>query len=422
MKLADRIAQLRKQFGFSQEELGEKLGVSRQAVSKWESGQAVPELEKLREISRIFHISLDELLQEQDYTVPQPETQAKDLSNLSSEPAAPDPLPSKAGRRWRTLWIAGIGIAAILCLTAIIGGFWMQHRTIAQLNQQIDRLQSDLSQIQAENSSDVSSSSDHSQNSPTDPDSILADFRYDVLSLQPITKTAKVQFTVLPKSYTAQTTAFLTFTGSDFETIHQEILQNDAGVFETTVSLPLSHEIHGTITFEQDGEKTVQALDPICGLDQHLLTIQTSFEGDMTRYGLSDSGSTLALNGSLKVEALIDDATYPALANYPESGTVQLFKDGKKYREYSADFSETQPESAFEEGESPVMQGYSLRQIAAAVPIQERFAPGEWQTLQIVVTVVDRFGISYQESAYSFDVADENIERSSETQITYPTK
>lgn len=38
MKLADRIAQLRKQFGFSQEELGEKLGVSRQAVSKWESG------------------------------------------------------------------------------------------------------------------------------------------------------------------------------------------------------------------------------------------------------------------------------------------------------------------------------------------------------------------------------------------------
>lgn len=48
MELAAQIAALRKKHGFSQEELGEKLGVSRQAVSKWESGQAVPELEKLK--------------------------------------------------------------------------------------------------------------------------------------------------------------------------------------------------------------------------------------------------------------------------------------------------------------------------------------------------------------------------------------
>ena len=63
MELAAQIAALRKKHGFSQEELGEKLGVSRQAVSKWESGQAVPELEKLKELSRIFGISLNELLQ-----------------------------------------------------------------------------------------------------------------------------------------------------------------------------------------------------------------------------------------------------------------------------------------------------------------------------------------------------------------------
>ena len=63
MELAAQIAALRKKHGFSQEELGEKLGVSRQAVSKWESGQAVPELEKLKELSRIFGVSLNELLQ-----------------------------------------------------------------------------------------------------------------------------------------------------------------------------------------------------------------------------------------------------------------------------------------------------------------------------------------------------------------------
>ena len=62
MGLAEMIAKLRKKCGFSQEELGEKLDVSRQAVSKWESGQAVPELEKLKEMCRIFEVSMDELL------------------------------------------------------------------------------------------------------------------------------------------------------------------------------------------------------------------------------------------------------------------------------------------------------------------------------------------------------------------------
>ena len=63
MELADQIALLRKKSGLSQEELGEKIGVSRQAVSKWESGKAVPELENLKELSRIFGVSLSELLQ-----------------------------------------------------------------------------------------------------------------------------------------------------------------------------------------------------------------------------------------------------------------------------------------------------------------------------------------------------------------------
>ena len=54
MELKERIALARKQAGLSQEQLGEKLGVSRQAVSRWESDAAVPELEKLIAMSRLF--------------------------------------------------------------------------------------------------------------------------------------------------------------------------------------------------------------------------------------------------------------------------------------------------------------------------------------------------------------------------------
>lgn len=62
MTLGERIAQARKQAGLSQEQLGEKLGVSRQAISKWESGQTNPDIAYAAELCRLFGVSSDWLL------------------------------------------------------------------------------------------------------------------------------------------------------------------------------------------------------------------------------------------------------------------------------------------------------------------------------------------------------------------------
>ena len=62
MTLGQRIQELRRQAGLSQEGLGEKLGVSRQAVSKWESDSGVPELDTLIAMSRLFGVTLGSLL------------------------------------------------------------------------------------------------------------------------------------------------------------------------------------------------------------------------------------------------------------------------------------------------------------------------------------------------------------------------
>ena len=62
MNLADRIQQLRKIRGISQEELADRIGVSRQAVSKWESGQTSPDLEKIVLLSDYFEVTTDYLL------------------------------------------------------------------------------------------------------------------------------------------------------------------------------------------------------------------------------------------------------------------------------------------------------------------------------------------------------------------------
>lgn len=62
MNMADRIQYLRKTKGFSQEELADKMGVSRQAVSKWESEQSTPDIEKIIMMSEIFEVTTDYIL------------------------------------------------------------------------------------------------------------------------------------------------------------------------------------------------------------------------------------------------------------------------------------------------------------------------------------------------------------------------
>ncbi len=65
MILADKLIRLRKQFGLSQEELAEKMNVSRQSVSKWESANSIPDLNKILKLGEIFGVSTDYLLKDE---------------------------------------------------------------------------------------------------------------------------------------------------------------------------------------------------------------------------------------------------------------------------------------------------------------------------------------------------------------------
>jgi transcriptional regulator with XRE-family HTH domain len=62
MDLSEKILKLRKANNLSQEQLAEKLDVSRQSISKWESGQSIPDVEKLITLSNIFNVTIDYLL------------------------------------------------------------------------------------------------------------------------------------------------------------------------------------------------------------------------------------------------------------------------------------------------------------------------------------------------------------------------
>ena len=70
MELYERIALARKQAGLSQEQLGEKLGVSRQAVAKWEAGQSVPDILNCDALATLYDVELDDLLHHDQGRIP----------------------------------------------------------------------------------------------------------------------------------------------------------------------------------------------------------------------------------------------------------------------------------------------------------------------------------------------------------------
>ena len=97
MTLGQRIQELRKQNNLSQEALGEKLGVSRQAISRWEMDGAVPEIDKLIAMGKLFGVSLNDLLQ------------------VETGDAGPEPKIVLALPR---LWRVGVVVLALLtCLS-----------------------------------------------------------------------------------------------------------------------------------------------------------------------------------------------------------------------------------------------------------------------------------------------------------------
>lgn len=89
MILSEKITELRKKNGWSQEELAERLDVSRQAVSKWESAQSVPDLNRVLQLAEVFGVSTDYLLKDD-----------------MGEPAAEEPLPEDTGRTLRKVSLA----------------------------------------------------------------------------------------------------------------------------------------------------------------------------------------------------------------------------------------------------------------------------------------------------------------------------
>ncbi len=152
MKLSDKIYTCRKKTGLSQEALAEKLGVSRQAVSKWETGEAEPDTGKLKPLAGIFGVTVDWLLTEEEpaeagASVPTAEEAASRLYGEAGEQPRggaergggnradwTEGLPrslEKLARRYG--WLAGVYVAVSGAGIAFVGFLaWFTSRSMVE--------------------------------------------------------------------------------------------------------------------------------------------------------------------------------------------------------------------------------------------------------------------------------------------------
>ena len=126
MKLHEKIFNQRKLKGLSQEELAEKLGVSRQAVSKWETGEALPEIPKLKGLADVFGVTTDYLLDDNEDAYKKSEMKTADpfdkiLNWFDTLPAKLAPFFKKYG------WLGGfvLIVYGVYRLVSVFAGLGM---------------------------------------------------------------------------------------------------------------------------------------------------------------------------------------------------------------------------------------------------------------------------------------------------------
>lgn len=127
MTIGAKIAACRKRAGMSQEKLANELNISRQAVSRWETGEAVPDTEKVIQLSRIFHVTTDYLLLDIDEA---PQSAAPAGNNREPEQRAAEKRMKRQSMRMHFGWF--LLIFGIISFSATLVGAGLYAQTLTE--------------------------------------------------------------------------------------------------------------------------------------------------------------------------------------------------------------------------------------------------------------------------------------------------
>ena len=239
--LGQRIAAERKKLGLSQEALGEKMGVSRQAISKWEADGALPEIDKLIAMSRLFGVSLGWLLGVEEESAAKSDTFSEEQLELIRRMIPQPPQPRKSP------WI----VATIFSAAALVIALFSRP-AVPNYTGEINRLQNELQALKSTVSSMV-----YQQEAMMEENAEMLLLAHDINfgGIQD-DGTARVIFTATPKEWAPGQTASLSVLRNG-EKVAEAPCTIDGAVCTATVDLPVEdgYEYHFVTTDAEGGQK-----------------------------------------------------------------------------------------------------------------------------------------------------------------------
>lgn len=375
MNLADRLQEFRKQSGMSQEELAEKLDVSRQAVSKWESGAAKPELTKLVELARIYNVSLDDLLQV-DIDTAAIETERE--STEKEKTTAPVPKGKKA-------WI-------LILLALLIVSWVIQSERIQNLESRLVGTETYVINIVDDLNTRISDIYNSIENAASQ-NSLINDWRYEIAETNLLKQEVLVNFYLTPKSVTdklAIEVNLLNFEEAGSQSLQVPLTQNGYVFSAENVSVPLSDEISVAAVLDYGAEKQLQNLDPIYDLKSNsMLSLQPSWSGTSGTYYDGYDEVYLGMRFDGQIETTL---TLPA-GTHLTDGAAEVLVNDTVMEAVEIDIDDV----------NNLMQQYEASQSVTCVQtLQTRVPCSNGDQVSIRVTVTDSLGIRYSQEAVSF--------------------
>lgn len=271
MTIGQRIALKRKELSLSQEALGQAVGVSRQSIYKWESDAAVPEIDKLIALSRLFGVSVGWLLGVEEppqaaaaeeeaapEAAPEELTQAqlKMVEQIVERYTAALPGPPKSP--WGK-WDVRLLFAACGIILAIVFGV---SSKVNRLDTRYDSLQNNISRLESSMDSQIGSISSQVEDILKAQNSLVADYGARVDSADLAQNQVTFSVRAVPKTYTeGMAVEFTADTGSGV-LARAAGSRDESGAFSASLPCPLTDDITvSAVLINPDGTRSTQLLE-----------------------------------------------------------------------------------------------------------------------------------------------------------------
>ena len=269
MTIGQRIAQKRKELALSQEALGETLGVSRQSIYKWESDAALPEIDKLIALSKLFGVSVGWLLGVEEAVAAEPgtqtaapesdselsESQLNMVKEIVEQYLAAQPKP-KPRRRWP--WVL-VGIVLFFTLFNL-------YEQMDAMRMQNESIHNNISRVESSVYNQINGISNRVEEILKAQNDLTAEYGTEIFSADLAQNTVTFSLHAAPKTYTDGMTAVFVADWGDGPSEHPAGSVS-SHTFTGEVAVPLTDSISLSVVFiKADGTRQTQLLDTYEGL------------------------------------------------------------------------------------------------------------------------------------------------------------